>query len=318
MNTVTLTHRFLRRHLSAESTDTPFAEISKIYDNIHRLLPILFMTLSYFAFLQVWQRLGSLEGATSVSIFFRKEWYTPTSYLFFRWLPAPLLVLAALFPNRRLVVVPALLSFIHQGALVNAFEMVENQYRPSIWLAITLLFLPNTPSTQPKRNEKVAFISHFYFALIIFSFAYFAAGVWKILWGGVYQLLFESGGLWNPHAMSYIIVEYLDRTQVSYPAAEWIATLPLLGWLMLMAGTYVEATVWIVFFRPSLWKIYGALLVMLHFFSKLTLNIGFEAQYLFTGILFIASPFARDTHLIHALGQLPIIRLLRNLVSKTH
>ncbi len=293
-----------------------FYQNSLIYERSYKILPLIYIVMSYFAFLQVRHRVFLLDSATNPGIFFYISELNELTYIILRWLPVPLLLLAAYFPKNKFLSVAALFSFIQQGALVNAIDVNENQFRPAIWLAVLLLFLPFVRDAK-SRLQKNKFINHFWFSLLFFSFAYYMAGFWKVMWGCVYQLFTENFGFWNFNAMSYIITEYLLRTGTygRYPGAEWIASIPLLGWFLLLAGTYAEATIWVVFFRPSLWRIYGALMLCLHMGSKITLNIGFEAQYILTGLLFFLSPFMVHKNLLETLADMPGVYFLRSKIG---
>ncbi len=307
--------RKLRISLKEDFRETSiFFKHSQIYHLVQAQLPLIYIVMSYFAFLQVWHRVY-LDGVGSPGPFFFLKYYSNEIYIFFRWIPAPLLLMAAYFPKNKMISVVALFSFIHQGALVNALGVSENQYRPAIWLACCLLFLPI--SSAPKnRLERQKFISHYHFSLMIFSFAYAVSGFWKVAWGGIYQLFFDNFGFWNYKSMTYIITEYTLRTHYMIPSALWVAGKPFLGWFLIWGGIFIEATVWIVLFRPSLWRIYGALIVLLHMGSKLTMNIGFEAQYLFVGLLFFLSPFQRDASFLEVLKELPVFKFIRKSLLK--
>ena len=319
MSTTSRLLRGIRTRLMVEpfSHERPFLAVTRTYDSVHRLLPIILLIMSYFAFLQVWHRTNIGNSALSPGPFFYIQYMNDFVYLVLRWIPAPLLLFSAFFSRVRWLRVLALFTFVQQGALVNALDVNENQYSPSIWLAVALMFLPEGPK-QGTRLQKMSFITHFWFSMIVFSFAYAMAGFWKVAWGCVYQGLTDNLGFWNFNSFTYTINEYLLRTGTfgRYPVAEWVAEYPLLGWAMLLAGTYAEAVIWIVFFRPSLWKTFGTLMVFLHFGSKLTLNIGFEAQYLMTGVLFFLSPFAIEKDFWKTMSELPIVLGLRRLKAK--
>ncbi len=286
---------------------TIFEQQTSTFFKIQKLIPLILIVFSYFAFLQVRHKVYLLDSANSPGLFFYIKYMNEFFYLFFRWLPAPLLLIAAYFSNLRWLRNIALFSFIQQGALVNAIDVNENMYRPAIWLAVALLFLPKI-SDDSSRIERAKYISHFWFSLLFFSFAYYVAGFWKVAWGCIYQPFMENNlGFWNINAMSYTITEYLLRTATvgKYPIAEWAISVPTLGWALLLAAAYAEATLWIVFFRPSLWKTYGVLMILLHTGSKMTLNIGFEAQYILTGLLFFLSPFAVEKNFFQTIVEMP-------------
>jgi hypothetical protein len=313
--------RPLRRFFSLEPTSptTIFTYNTEVYYKSIRLLPMIYILLSYFAFLQVRHREYLLDSAIGPGLFFYIPYLNELTYIILRWLPAPLLLIAAYFPKNKWLSLVALFSFIQQGALVNAIDVNENQYRPAIWLAIALLFLPTISSAKKvTRLEQNRFMSHLWFSLLFFSFAYYMAGFWKVVWGCIYQLFTDNLGFWNIQSMTYVITEYLLRTGTYglYPGAEWIASYPIIGWALILAGTYAEATIWIVFFRPSLWRLYGTLMLCLHMGSKIILNIGFEAQYIMTGLLFFFSPFMVEKRFYETLADLPGFCLLLRFANK--
>jgi hypothetical protein len=241
-------------------------------------------------------------------LFFYLKYYTADIFLFFRWITPFALLAAACFPNNKFTVRLSLFLYVHLGAIANVTTVPENGFRPSIWLAFCLLFMPwNDGQSVYKRTM---FNLHYWFSLIMFSFAYSAAGIWKILWGGVYQLFEGRLGLWDPQAMAYIIAEYCLRTIKTFPIGEWFIENYFLGWVLLIGASFAEATIWIVFLRPSLWRVYGVLMVVMHTTSKMTLNIGFEQQYILTGLIFLNSPFEVKDSLKRTFLELPAVKFV--------
>ncbi len=185
--------------------------------------------------------------------------------------------------------------------------ITDNGIRPSIWMAIALLFLP-FPRNPSSRLQRARFINIYWFAFLMLILSYVMAGFWKIGLGGIYQLFFDNWGIWNFQALTYVISEYLVKTGNKSWGALWVADHPLFGWPPYLFAIYLESTIFMVFFRPFLWKLYAFFILCMHIGTKLTLDIGFETQFLLAGLLMMTSPFYVRTTLKQSLAELPGIR----------
>jgi hypothetical protein len=135
------------------------------------------------------------------------------------------------------------------------------------------------------------------------------AGFWKLIVGGVYQLIFDNLGIWNYKALTYVISEYLIKTGNLPEGAEFIANNPLLGWPFYLVAIYLECTIFIVFFRPYLWKLYAFSILLMHIGTKFTLDIGFETQFLLAGTLLFTSPFFIEGTIKETFLEMPGVRI---------
>lgn len=127
-------------------------------------------------------------------------------------------------------------------------------------------------------------------ASAIFLFLYGLSGLWKLRF--LLSEIFQSMSL-TPlfGTLSFQVAKNMMESGSDNPLSLWlIQTAPgvqAICWLLIIA---FEFLCFFVIFRPSLYRIWGILLILFHFFTDLFLDISFEEAQLLAVILLIGFP----------------------------
>ncbi len=300
---------------TSEPKDTkPFSRLTRVHQGLQYHLIIFYLVCAYFSFRTFdWPQLEPGDRTPPYLFYFIQ--YYPNLLFKLGFVLTPLFLLfSALLPRKKWISRIALFSYIHWGALTVTSGITDNGIRPSIWLATCLLFLP-FPKLN-RRFEKLRFVQWYWFSLLVFLLSYVMAGFWKLIYGGVYQLFFDHFGIWNFQSLSYIIYNYIVKTGNTSWGALLVADNPWFGWPGFLFSIYLECTIFIVLFRPSLWRLYALGILCMHIGTKIALDIGFETQFLLAGLLMFTSPFLVENTLREQFRELPLVYSVRKLLQK--
>jgi hypothetical protein len=202
-------------------------------------------------------------------------------------------MLAALFPEKRVIRAILFISLLEFTALYNSFGKIY--HTSHAWLAIGFLFifLPDGKSKDLESSiaHRQLYLTAFWGALALVLCFYSLAGFWKVI-GGIDQLLRGEVHAFAPEALAYQIASRLVKTNSTSIAGPFIIDHPFVGWPLYLSSIYLECFALLAAFRPSLHRFWGLSLILLHIGSYLTMTIGFPRNILILFLFLVCSPFA--------------------------
>src|SRR5205814_2033584 len=165
----------------------------------------------------------------------------------------------------------------------------------SIWTAFLFILLPDgTPDViAASRRRAQRYLRVFWSAQAAVLLFYSLSGSFKIL-GIIVQFSRGEVNALMPQAMSRFIAERLMETMPTGPqfVGPWFIDHPYAGWPMHVMAIYLEAFSFVVAFRPTLHRLWGACLILMHLGIYFTMSIMFSWQCLLVGLLLVCSPLA--------------------------
>lgn len=218
-------------------------------------------------------------------------------------LPAPLvasqvvvlyalgIVAVLIWPHRWPARALLFMGLLQRAALDNSFGKVDHGFHAWIYVSFVLIFLPDGTLSQLRHSISLRQRYLLVWAggqgmlLMIYSLA----GWWKVYFG-IQQVLKGQVGVFSLRGFSYMTADRLLQTNSDSVLGPLIIEMPHLGWLLLVAGIYVELVALVVLFRPSLLRLWGVALAGLHLGSLLVLTVGFESNIILGIVLLVASP----------------------------
>lgn len=217
----------------------------------------------------------------------------------------------AVFFSRRVARIIAFLSFWQFHAFLSSFGTFEHATVVWFYPLLFLTFLPDIWRTfEPTVAQKKTFLLAFFGAQAYTGIVYFLAGLGKV-WDGVADLFAGNGNFLSPDAFALHISYWLDNTGSTSVLGPLVVENPFVGWPFFLFMLYMQiCTLWAVF-RPTLHRVWGALLISFHIATFLTMNILFINSIFLLAALFLNSPFERpETTWRERMRDLPIFGLI--------
>lgn len=222
-------------------------------------------------------------------------------YLFFHVVLFLVFSFTAMYPRK---VGWRLLSFVFYFmyvAFLNSFGKINHSLHLPLILLFCLVFVPDKKTNQYREKTILAVATAQFFVL----FAYSLTGFWKVFWG-VIEFFTKDVSLFSPLTMRNIIIRDYQLTSPTL-VGEFLLEYYIIAWWVYLVAVYVEFFSVLVFFKPQLHRIWGCLLLGLHFGTHLILNVNMHPAPLVLGVLFINSPFYKKTSVLNSIKTLPII-----------
>lgn len=184
------------------------------------------------------------------------------------------------------------LALLQWAAFPNSFGAIHHGNHEWFWLSVCFLFLPggSRSSLRDSRLGRTRFLYGFSIAPALILLFYTLSGFYKVQDAALALVHGHFGGF-APDAMAQTLARRAIETGSDPMWAEYIINAPILGWPMYLGLYYVELVAIYVLFRPSLHRIWGALLIAFHFGTLTFMDITFPYHVLINGLLFIMSPF---------------------------
>jgi len=178
-------------------------------------------------------------------------------------------------------------------AFTCSFGTIRHVHHLLVITTFLLLFLPAAPAGrgEPVLEGKTAYLRAFWGAQCGLLLTYSMSGFMKILIG-LWQLATTRSGVLTPSALALHAANSAFRFGIDPPGADVAIRAGPLGLPLYLAVIYVETASLSIAFRPSLHRVWGAALILLHLGIGLVLNLFFTSSILVVGILLLASPFA--------------------------
>lgn len=280
------------------------------------VIPFLYFFLLYWAFnvTSMWLR-RPLFSPEEFDARWPVSWLTLFSFEHAVLIMCCMLLAGALigsiFFTRRIGRVIAFVAFFQFHAFLSSFGAPEHAMLVWIYPLFFIIFLPDIWHKQETTLlERKTFLIAFFGAQVYTGVIYFLAGLGKVT-DGISNLLAGTGNFLAPDAFALHISFWLDSTSSTSVLGPFIVAHPFVGWPLFLFMLYMQVfTLWAVF-RPSLHRVWGALLISFHIATFLTMDIVFINNIFLLAALFLNSPFERaETSWRERAMDLPLFGLL--------
>lgn len=192
---------------------------------------------------------------------------------------------ASIFFTRNLVlrVLTFIISFFYFFELYK-FEHETHAWHFMIYVSFFLIFIDNS---SRKRGLKDLF--GFWAIQFVILFTYSLSGFYKFA-----ASFFTSGnnmGYFNPEGMSNLLAyRVLENNHAIRPITQFLIEHKTISFSLGLLALFVELFSILIFFQPKLIRIWGLLLVAIHFFSLIVMDIDFQANMLCCILFLVFSP----------------------------
>jgi len=160
--------------------------------------------------------------------------------------------------------------------------------------------IPKTDAKNYQEKTILLFASAQFFLLT----AYSLTGFWKLFWG-VIEFFTKEVSLFSPLSFRNVVVVQFQHAEPTVLGTFFLEHY-FIGWLLYLLIVYVEFFAVFIFFKPNLHRLWGVLLLMLHFGTYVLLNVNMFTAPFYIGILLLMSPFATSTNFKTTLSAVPI------------
>lgn len=182
--------------------------------------------------------------------------------------------------------------------LLNAWENSYNAVFHSLYywtyISFCLVFLPSVPlSEAAPRLVKMRYINVFWFAQLSILLTYTLSGLWKVM-NGLIEYQAGQTSFLEPEGLSALLAgKALEIEKPGFLAHFFIET-PMVAWPFHLGLIAIECVALLIFFRPALYRFFGATIILFHIGTGLLMNIHFSMHILFNGLLFLMAPLAES------------------------
>jgi hypothetical protein len=215
----------------------------------------------------------------------------------------------------RIFVSAALLLY---AAYANSHGAINHGYHEWFWVSVCFWLLPaeRREIVSASRVGRMQFLTAFSLAPLLVLVFYTLSGLYKCYAALTAQLASGAGGF-SPDAMAITVAWRALQTGADPMWGSFVIENPLLGWPFYLGLYFAELVSVLVFFRPSLHRIWGMILILFHIGTLLFMDIAFQQHVLINALLFVMSPFALGQHSWRTqIASVPILGRLMRLRSK--
>jgi hypothetical protein len=204
----------------------------------------------------------------------------------------------------RIAVFLGLLEFL---GLKYSFGKIGHSTHLMLIVSFIFIFLPrNWDDAKPlPRCTRQTVLLIFWGVQAFILMTYTLAGLGKI-GGALYQLAMGQMHAFHPEALAYHIAERLLQTGNSSLLGVFFIEHPWFGFPAMLLMLYAQVFSFWIAFRPSLHRLWGALLILFHISVSFTLSIHFHPQVFLVALFFVYSPFRRSLTLRETCAELPL------------
>ena len=211
------------------------------------------------------------------------------------------LVFAIVFTDLRSSRLLVFVFFFFYASLINSFGKINHGFHHILIPLFGFVFLP---SSNEKNNLKSSIV--FLSTVLFLLFAYSISGWWK-LEAGVAQFLKGEVSIFSIDSLSSHLARRLMETNETAPVGDFLVHHPIYGAIMMLSTLYFELFAVLIFFRPSIHRLWGVLLAFMHLGIYLCMNINFGHSVLALAVLLMSSPFDQGKfNFKKALYELPL------------
>ena len=193
-------------------------------------------------------------------------------------------------PSSRTMRITAFAGMLLYGSLANSWGKINHGLHPWIYACFIFIFLPSGEGDSTSRATRQRYLFVFSAAQGAMLLAYTLSGIWKI-YGGVMQFLVGQIGNFHIDGFSIQIADRLLQTDDTSILGPFLIDHPIMAWLVVNIGIYLETVCVMILLRPRLHRLWGLIMICLHFGTVVILRISFESFVLYLALFFLMSPF---------------------------
>ncbi len=322
MKALRLLRRWLYRSVADDTADI-IARQRAAYQQAAFLVPMLYVVTLYvvMSWLTFWWQ--QWLDAPAPTLLWPVAWLRWTDahagvyFIYMLAMAAP--ILAMLMPQHRWTRALVFLGLLEMAALASSFGKINHSLHAWTSVAFVFIFLPNGywERRADSIRERQLFLTTFWGAQALICLFYTLSGIWK-LYGAFQQLFAGEMSAFHPDALAYQIATRLMETNSQSMLGPVILAHPWVGGPLLWGAMYIETFALVAAFRPSLHRLWGISLMLLHLGNILLLSIPFLESMTLVSLILIFSPFRPPvTNPRAVLRDLPILGLLLRAISTT-
>ncbi|WP_460218195.1 hypothetical protein [Psychroserpens sp. MEBiC05023] len=192
-------------------------------------------------------------------------------------------------------------NYLLYAALLSSFGKINHGLHFILIPLFCFALLPNASHTYFKEKTALMYLSAKFFLLL----AYTLTGFWKLFWG-IIELFTKDVSLFSPLSFRNILVLQYEVTPITV-FGSWFMEHYVLGWILYLLVIYLEFFSITIFFKPNLYKVWGAALVFMKLGLALILDVNNYIAICAIGILLLLSPFYRETNVKQTFLSLPVV-----------
>lgn len=286
-----------------------FEDVNTLYDRTQRVIDLSYVFFLLVLFTYFFNGVSSNESLMYKPLFavsFLSNVPSNQLYLFFHTCLFINTLAIILFPKVRFVKVSLFLFYFLYLAFVNSFGKINHSNHLVLMILFCFTLLPPPQTKNVKEKTLLIFASAQFFLLT----AYFLTGFWKLLWG-VIELLQGKISLFSPLSLRNVLIVQFEQTDQTI-LGEFFIEHYTLGWILYLVIVYIEFSSILIFFKPNLHRLWGVLLLMLHFGTYALMGVNMFTAPFYIGILLLLSPFATTTNVKSTIKSLPVFSLFFN------
>jgi hypothetical protein len=163
---------------------------------------------------------------------------------------------------------------------------------PLIWISFFAIFCKYKPNAALKYRYKELLKMNLVIGSLLLP--YILAGLWKLFYGGIYQLFWDKISVWNPEAFLFTMNTYLSRIDSTSWLQNFFNQFPIFSWFALGIVTLWEVSLLAIFWKPKHWKALCIQINLFHLAVIWTLDILFYPQIGLFLLLYFINPLDGD------------------------
>lgn len=206
-----------------------------------------------------------------------------------------------LYPEKRSGRVLVFVLYFLYVAILNSFGKINHALHLALMILFCFALMPKTTTKNFREKTLLIFATAQFFLLT----AYSLTGFWKVFWG-VIEFFTKEVSLFSPLSLRNVLVaqfQHVDPTVLGTFFMKYY----FVGWLLYLFIIYVEFFAVFIFFKPNLHRLWGVLLLMLHFGTYVLLGVNKFTAPFAIGMLLLMSPFATSTGFKTTLRAVPVV-----------
>jgi hypothetical protein len=284
-------------------------DVSILYDRTRRTIDLTYVFFLLVLFTYFFNGISSNESLMYNPLWavsFLSDIPSNQLYLFFHTCLFANTLVVILFSKIRFTKVSLFLIYFLYVAFVNSFGKINHSNHLVLMVLFCFALLPSARTKNFREKTILIFAS----AQVFLLTAYFLTGFWKLFWG-VIELLQNKISLFSPLSLRNVLIVQFEQTDITV-LGEFFIEHYTLGWILYLVIVYIEFSSILIFFKPNLHRLWGVLLLMLHYGTYALLGVNMFTAPFYIGILLLLSPFATTTDFKSTFKSLPIFSLFFN------
>ncbi|MCK8480116.1 hypothetical protein [Psychroserpens algicola] len=299
--------KFVVRHTSIFSRDT-----NALFASVNMLVKLAYVVVLMMAFNHLFI-VHDLANSKLVDplwplFFLKQEHLQVTTYIL--QISLVLSAILVIIKHTQFLRVYVFINYFLYAALLSSFGKINHSLHFILLLLFCFALIPGSTAKQFKEKSLLIFLSAKFFLLL----AYSLTGFWKLFWG-VIELFTQDVSLFSPLSFRNVLVfQFESKPMTAFGG--WFLEHYVIGWLLYLLVIYLELFSILVFFKPNLYKIWGAGLIVLHLSLALILDVNTYPAVAVIAIVLLLSPFYKKSTIKETILSLPVIDWFIYLIKK--